>query len=180
MVAEIKSLDPRPGFAFDPPLASRGAGHLMRRRLDGAGPSSLNAETCRGCVVNNRYYARISRATLSKTEREYLTDRLQAATGWSNRCTSGRSRSQSRHRDSLQQQDGFFPPWRASAAAADPARHRRRDRDAREHGQPGYHHKYIATPRGLFELKYFFTYGDRRSPGGDAHSAEAVRFRIRA
>ena len=40
--------------------------------------------------------------------------------------------------------------------------------------------KYIATPRGLFELKYFFTQAINSSAGGEAHSAEAVRFRIKA
>src|SRR5205823_12767974 len=39
--------------------------------------------------------------------------------------------------------------------------------------------KYVATPRGLFELKYFFTSAISASLGGEAHSAEAVRFRIR-
>ncbi|MCA8896277.1 MAG: RNA polymerase sigma-54 factor, partial [Amphiplicatus sp.] len=39
--------------------------------------------------------------------------------------------------------------------------------------------KYMATPRGLFELKYFFTAAIASSEGGEAHSAEAVRHRIR-
>jgi RNA polymerase sigma-54 factor len=39
--------------------------------------------------------------------------------------------------------------------------------------------KYIATPRGIFELKYFFTTAIAGS-GGESHSAEAVRHRIRA
>jgi RNA polymerase sigma-54 factor len=40
--------------------------------------------------------------------------------------------------------------------------------------------KYMATPRGIFELKYFFTTAIASSDsGGDAHSAEAVRDRIR-
>jgi RNA polymerase sigma-54 factor len=39
--------------------------------------------------------------------------------------------------------------------------------------------KYIATPRGIFELKYFFTSAIAGAAGGDAHSAEAVRFRIK-
>ncbi len=39
--------------------------------------------------------------------------------------------------------------------------------------------KYMATPRGLFELKYFFTASIASHKGGDAHSAEAVRFRIK-
>ena len=40
--------------------------------------------------------------------------------------------------------------------------------------------KFMATPRGLYELKYFFTSAIQSVSGGDAHSAEAVRFRIKA
>jgi RNA polymerase sigma-54 factor len=39
--------------------------------------------------------------------------------------------------------------------------------------------KYLATPRGMFELKFFFTSAIQSSEGGEAHSAEAVRHRIR-
>ena len=39
--------------------------------------------------------------------------------------------------------------------------------------------KYIATPRGTFELKYFFTTAIAGTHGGESHSAEAVRHRIR-
>ena len=39
--------------------------------------------------------------------------------------------------------------------------------------------KYMATPRGIFEMKYFFTASIPASGGGEAHSAEAVRHRIR-
>jgi len=40
--------------------------------------------------------------------------------------------------------------------------------------------KYMATPRGLLELKYFFTSAIASAAGGEAHSAEAVRFKIKA
>lgn len=39
--------------------------------------------------------------------------------------------------------------------------------------------KYMATPRGIFEMKYFFTSAIANANGGDAHSAEAVRHRIK-
>jgi RNA polymerase sigma-54 factor len=39
--------------------------------------------------------------------------------------------------------------------------------------------KFIATPHGIFELKYFFTSSIPASGGGEAHSAEAVRHRIK-
>ena len=39
--------------------------------------------------------------------------------------------------------------------------------------------KYMATPRGVFEMKYLLHLGDPGGQGGEAHSAEAVRHRIR-
>jgi RNA polymerase sigma-54 factor len=180
MVAEIKSLDPRPGFAFDPPLAQPVVPDIiMRAQPDGSWAVELNAETLPRVLVNNRYYARVTRAALSKTERDYLIDRLQAA-NWLVKSLHQRAITILKVASEIvRQQDGFF-----------------------RHGVPslrplilrdiadaiGMHestvsrvttNKYIATPRGLFELKYFFTSAIAASRGGDAHSAEAVRFRIR-
>jgi RNA polymerase sigma-54 factor len=39
--------------------------------------------------------------------------------------------------------------------------------------------KYIATPRGVFELKFFFTSAIQSSEGGEAHSAASVRHKIK-
>jgi RNA polymerase sigma-54 factor len=40
--------------------------------------------------------------------------------------------------------------------------------------------KYIATPRGVFELKFFFTSSIASSDGTAAHSAESVRHKIKS
>jgi RNA polymerase sigma-54 factor len=37
----------------------------------------------------------------------------------------------------------------------------------------------MSTPRGVFEFKYFFTSAISAVDGGESHSAEAVRHRIR-
>ena len=39
--------------------------------------------------------------------------------------------------------------------------------------------KFIACPRGIFELKYFFTAAIAGADGESSHSAEAVKHRIR-
>ena len=39
--------------------------------------------------------------------------------------------------------------------------------------------KYMATSRGTFEMKFFFTASIAATNGGEAHSAEAVRHRIK-
>jgi len=115
----------------------------------------------------------------SKVEREYLTDRLQAA-NWLVKSLHQRATTILKvATEIVSQQDGFF---RLGVQALRPLILR----DIAD--AIGMHestvsrvttNKYMATPRGLFELKYFFTSSIAASHGGDAHSAEAVRFRIR-
>ena len=180
MVAEIKSLDPRPGHAFDPPLAHPVIPDIiMRAQAQGGWLVELNADTLPRVLVNNRYYARISHVVRSKAEREYLTDRLQAA-NWLIKSLHQRATTILKvATEIVGQQDGFF---RRGVEALRPLILR----DIAD--AIGMHestvsrvttNKYMATPRGLFELKYFFTSSIAASHGGDAHSAEAVRFRIR-
>jgi RNA polymerase sigma-54 factor len=180
MVAEIKSLDPRPGHAFDPPLAQPVIPDIiMRAQPQGDWLVELNADTLPRILVNNRYYARVSHAVRNKAEREYLTDRLQAA-NWLVKSLHQRATTILKvATEIVSQQDGFF---RHGVQALRPLILR----DIAD--AIGMHestvsrvttNKYMATPRGLFELKYFFTSSIAASHGGDAHSAEAVRFRIR-
>jgi RNA polymerase sigma-54 factor len=180
MIAEIKSLDPRPGLAFDPPQAQPIVPDIMvRAQPDGGWLVELNTDTLPRVLINNRYYARINRAARSKTERDYLTDRLQAA-NWLVKSLHQRATTILKvATEIVEQQDAFF---RQGVQALRPLILR----DIAD--AIGMHestvsrvttNKYIATPRGLFELKYFFTSAIAASRGGEAHSAEAVRFRIR-
>ena len=180
MIAEVKSLDPRPGLAFDPPQAQPIVPDILMRPQPGGGwLIELNAETLPRVLVNNRYYARVSRAARDKGARDYLTDRLQAA-NWLVKSLHQRATTILKVASEIvDQQDGFF---RHGVQSLRPLILR----DIAD--AIGMHestvsrvtsNKYIATPRGMFELKYFFTSAIAASRGGEAHSAEAVRFRIR-
>ena len=180
MIAEIKSLDPRPGLAFDPPLAQPVVPDiLMRAQPEGGWVIELNAETLPRVLVNNKYHARISQAARSKAEKDYLTDRLQAA-NWLVKSLHQRATTILKvAAEIVRQQDGFF---RRGVQSLRPLILR----DIAE--AIGMHestvsrvtsNKHMATPRGLYELKYFFTSSIPASSGGDAHSAEAVRHLIR-
>jgi len=180
MIGEIKALDPRPGLAFDPPLAQTVVPDiLMRAQPQGGWLVELNSDTLPRVLVNNRYYARVSKGARSKADRDYLTDRLHAA-NWLIKSLHQRATTILKvATEIVRQQDGFF---RHGVQALRPLILR----DIAD--AIGMHestisrvtnNKYIATPRGLFELKYFFTSAIGASHGGDAHSAEAVRFRIR-
>ena len=180
MIGEIKSLDPRPGLAFDPPQAQPIVPDiLMRPQPDGGWIVELNAETLPRVLVNNRYYAKVNRAARNKGEREYIADRMQAA-NWLVKSLHQRATTILKVASEIvEQQDGFF---RLGVQSLRPLILR----DIAD--AIGMHestvsrvtsNKYIATPRGLLELKYFFTSAIAASRGGEAHSAEAVRFRIR-
>ncbi len=180
MIGEIKQLDPRPGLAFDPPLAQPVVPDiLMRAEPQGGWIVELNAETLPRVLVNNRYHAEVSRATRNKAEKDYLSDRLQAA-NWLVKSLHQRATTILKvAAEIVRQQDGFF---RRGVQSLRPLILR----DIAD--AIGMHestvsrvtsNKHMATPRGLYELKYFFTSSIPGSRGGDAHSAEAVRHRIR-
>ena len=181
MINEIKSLDPRPGLAFDPPLAQPVVPDiLMRAPPEGGWIVELNAETLPRVLVNNSYYARIRQATRSKADKDYLTERLHAA-NWLVKSLHQRASTILKvAAEIVRQQDAFFRygvPSLRPLILRDIA------------GAIGMHestisrvtsNKYMATPRGLYELKYFFTSAIAASGGSSAHSAKAVRHRIRA
>jgi RNA polymerase sigma-54 factor len=180
MIAEIKALDPKPGLALDPVTAQIVVPDIiMRPQPHGTWLIELNSETLPRVLVNNRYFARVSRASLNKPDRDYLIDRLQAA-NWLVKSLHQRATTILKvAAEIVEQQNGFF---RHGVRALKPLILR----DIAD--AIGMHestvsrvttNKYIATPRGLFELKFFFTSAIAASRGGEAHSAEAVRFRIK-
>jgi RNA polymerase sigma-54 factor len=180
MIAAIKALDPRPGYAFDPPLAQPVVPDiLMRARPQGGWTVELNPETLPRVLINHRYHREISQATRNKAEKDYLSERFNAA-NWLVRSLHQRATTILKvAAEIVRQQDAFF---RRGVRALRPLILR----DVAD--AIGMHestvsrvtaNKYMATPRGLFELKYFFTSAIPASRGGDAHSAEAVRSRIR-
>jgi RNA polymerase sigma-54 factor len=74
----------------------------------------------------------------------------------------------------------LLPPRRRASPPADPARRGGGGRDARKHRSAASPPTSTSPrPRGTFELKYFFTTAIAGTAGGEAHSAESVRFRIR-
>jgi RNA polymerase sigma-54 factor len=154
MITEIKSLDPRPGLAFDPPLAQPVVPDiLMRAQPDGGWIVELNAETLPRVLVNNRYCAQIRRATRSKAEKDYLTERLHAAK-WLVKSLHQRATTILKvAAEIVRQQDAFF---RHGVQSLRPLILR----DIAD--AIGMHestisrvtsNKYMASPRGLYELK---------------------------
>jgi RNA polymerase sigma-54 factor len=181
MIREIQSLDPQPGLAFDPPLAQPVVPDiLMWAQPKGGWVVELNGETLPRVLVNKSYYTQVCRATRNKAEKDYLIERLHAA-NWLVKSLHQRAITILKvAAEIVRQQDAFF---RRGVPSLRPLILR----DIAD--AIGMHestisrvtsNKYMATPRGLYELKYFFTSAIPASGGNAAHSAEAVRHRIRA
>jgi len=179
MVAEIKALNPKPGLAFDKAAPEVVVPDVLLRALpDGAWAVELNSESLPRVLVNNRYYAEVSGATRNKKEKEYLSERYQSA-NWLVKALHQRATTILKvSREIVRQQDGFLrhgvqhlkPLVLRDIATAIEMHESTVSRVTTN--------KYILTPRGIYELKYFFT-SAIAAASGEAHSAEAVRFRIR-
>src|SRR5487761_1798094 len=179
MVAEIKALNPKPGLAFDKAAAEIVVPDVLLRALpDGSWAVELNSESLPRVLVNNRYYAEVSGATRNKKEKEYLSERYQSA-NWLVKALHQRATTILKvSREIVRQQDGFLrhgvqhlkPLVLRDIATAIEMHESTVSRVTTN--------KYILTPRGIYELKYFFT-SAIAAASGEAHSAEAVRFRIR-
>jgi len=181
MIAELKRLNPKPGHAFgSEPVQPVIPDVFVRAAPDGTWLIELNSETLPRVLVNNRYLAQVSKSAARDEDKAYLSQ-CQANANWLVKSLDQRARTILKvAREIVRQQDAFLVlgvqhlrPINLRTVA-----------DAIEMHESTVSrvtsNKYMATPRGTFELKYFFTTAIASSEtGGDAHSAEAVRDRIK-
>ena len=180
MLAELRALDPRPGRAFDfTPVQSVVPDVFVKRGNDGGWQVELNSDVLPRVLVNRVYYASISKKTRDAEEKTFLVDCLNTA-NWLTKSLDQRAQTILKvATEIVKQQDGFLRhgishlrPMTLKTVATEIEMHESTVSRVTAN-------KYIATPRGLFEMKYFFTTALNSSSGGDDHSAEAVRHRIR-
>ena len=180
MLAEIRQLDPKPGLAFDSgPVETVVPDVFVRRGPDGAWQIELNSETLPKVLVNRVYYATVTKKARNPAEKAFLSDCLQTA-NWLTKSLDQRAQTILKvAAEIVRQQDGFLThgiahlrPMTLKMVAETIDMHESTVSRVTAN-------KYIATPRGLYELKYFFTTAIASSDGGNDHSAEAVRHRIR-
>ncbi len=178
MIGEIRALDPKPAATWDSQPAQLVIPDiLMRAGPDGTWLIELNPLTMPRVLVNERFYARVA-PRARKEERVFLTERLANA-NWLVRSLQQRAQTILRvAAEIVRQQDGFLQHGVAHLRPLilrDIAEAVEMHESTVSRVTSG---KYIATPRGTYELKYFFTTA-LHGTDGEEHSAEAVRHRIR-
>jgi len=183
MIGEIRALNPKPGLAFDTtpvqpvvpdvfvrPNAATGGWHV-----------ELNSDTLPRVLVNTRYYAKVHSTARSKDDKTFLSECLTTA-NWLVKSLDQRAKTILKVASEIvRQQDAFLVhgvhhlrPLNLRAIAEAIEMHESTVSRVTAN-------KYMATPRGIFEMKYFFTAAIQAVGNGEeAHSAEAVRHRIKA
>jgi RNA polymerase sigma-54 factor len=179
MVREIKALDPKPGLTFRHETSQPVVPDVfVRRAPDGAWLVELNSETLPRVLVNNRYFSRISDAAKNKTEQTYLAGCLTAA-NWLVRALEQRANTILKvSTEIVRHQEAFLvhgvrhlKPLNLRTIADAIGMHESTVSRVTSN-------KFMSTPRGILELKFFFTASLSSSDGNEAHSAKAVRDRI--
>ncbi|HET6608405.1 MAG TPA: RNA polymerase factor sigma-54 [Rhodopila sp.] len=180
MIMEVRALDPKPGASYDIAPARVVVPDLLMRKLpDETWIIELNPDTMPRVLVNERFYATIA-PKAKKEDKTFLSERLANA-NWLVRSLQQRAQTILKvASEIIRQQDAFL---RLGVAYLRPLILRDIAEAVELHESTVSRvtaNKYIATPRGTFELKYFFTTAIQGTNGTEAHSAEAVRHRIRS
>ncbi|ALG70157.1 RNA polymerase sigma54 factor [Azospirillum thiophilum] len=180
MVVDIRKLNPKPALAFDHTPAQLVTPDILMRPNPGGGwLIDLNPDTLPRVLVNHRYFARISDGARNKADKEYISERFQSA-NWLVKSLHQRATTILKvASEIIRQQDAFFihgvshlrPLILRDIAEAIGMHESTVSRVTTN--------KFMATQRGVFELKYFFTSAIQGADGQASHSAEAVRHRIK-
>ena len=180
MIDEVRALNPKPGYAYGGGTVQAVVPDIyVRKGPDGMWKVELNSGNLPRVLVNQHYYAEISVDATREEDKLFLSEQMTNA-NWLIKSLDQRARTILKVASEIvRQQDGFFAygirhlrPLNLKAVADAIEMHESTVSRATAN-------KYMATPRGLFELKYFFTASIASSSGGEAHSAESVRHRIK-
>jgi RNA polymerase sigma-54 factor len=178
MLAEIRQLNPKPGSNFDAGVSESIVPDIVvSPAADGSWQVELNPDTLPRVLVNQSYLSRVSK---TGEDHAFLADCLQNA-NWLTRSLDQRAKTIMKvAKEIVRQQDAFLiagvdhlRPLNLKTVAGAIKMHESTVSRVTTN-------KYMLTPRGLFELKYFFSVSIGAVEGGDSHSAEAVRHKIRA
>jgi len=179
MIAELRRLDPKPGAGFDAtPPQPLIPDVLMRAAQGGGWLLELNQATMPRLLVNQSFYARVA-PRAGRADKVFLSEHLQSA-NWLVKALQQRAQTILKvAAEIVNRQEAFFQhgvshlrPLILRDVAAVVEMHESTVSRVTAN-------KYIVTPRGIFELKFFFTTAIAGTTG-ESHSAEAVRHRLRA
>ncbi len=181
MVLELRKLNPKPGHAFgSDPVMPVVPDVFVRAARDGSWAVELNNDTLPKVLVNNQYSVNVARGAKATQDKQFMAEAHANAT-WLVKSLDQRAKTILKvAREIVTQQDAFLVlgvqhlrPISLKTVAEAIEMHESTVSRVTSN-------KYMSTPRGTFELKYFFTTAIASSnTDGDSHSSESVRHRIK-
>jgi RNA polymerase sigma-54 factor len=172
----IQELEPHPGRGFNSDEARYITPDIHVDKRNGEWIISLNEDGMPDLRIS-RYYQKVIKGA-SKTDKEYLLDKLRGAEFLIRSIHKRRQTIRKVMESILKFQRDFFEygvdrlrPLVLQDVADDIQRHMSTVSRATTN-------KYVHTPHGLFELKFFFSAAVKQQAGGDM-AAEAIRSRIK-
>ena len=180
MIAEVRALNPKPAQDFvHEILRTIEPDVLMNESSSGGWNIELNPDTLPRVLVNNTYCFHVSNKMESKEDKSYVMEQAQSA-NWLVKAVDQRANTILKVASEIvQRQELFFKKgvkYLKPLILRDIA-------DAIEMHESTVSrvtsNKFIATPRGVLEMKYFFTTAISSTQNGEMHSAEAVRHQIK-
>jgi RNA polymerase sigma-54 factor len=180
MIAEVRALDPKPALKFEHGVSQTVIPDVfMTPNPEGGWRVELNSDTLPRVLINHTYYAQLNSNAASKTEKTFVAERFQSAS-WLVRALEQRATTILKVATSLvEKQDAFF---RKGITHLKPLVLRDIAEATEMHESTVSrvtNNKFISTPRGIYELKYFFSQGLTDASGEAGTSAESVRYRIK-
>ena len=177
VVALIRTLQPRPGAALFEETADYEVPDVLVRKRQGRWLVELNPETLPKVRINNTY-ASLIKSVPTGPDKDYLRDNLQEAKWFLKSLQTRHDTLLKVATKIVEVQQGFLehgPMAMKPLILADIAE----QVDLHESTISRVtNRKYLATPQGLFELKYFFSSHVGTSTGGEV-SSTAIRALIR-
>jgi RNA polymerase sigma-54 factor len=181
MIGELRALEPKPGLRFGRVNVQPVVPDVyIRPARDGGWHVELNTETLPRVLVNRSYYSLVSKTARNDKDKGYLLDCLQSA-NWLVKSLDQRARTILKVAEEIvRQQDAFLThgvqhlrPINLKTVAEQIKMHESTVSRVTSN-------KYVSTPRGIYELKYFFTSAIQSADSEtEAHSSEAVRHRLK-
>ena len=180
MIAELKALTPRPGAGFGGEPAQTVVPDVhVRPDPAGGWRVELNADTLPRLLIDKRYHGLVQAGARSDTEKTFVAE-CAAQASWLVKSLDQRAKTILKvSSEIVRQQDAFLAfgveflrPLNLKTVADAIGMHESTVSRVTSN-------KYVSTPRGVFELKFFFTAAIQSVDGASTHSAEAVRHRIK-
>lgn len=181
MISEIQALNPKPGMIFGGSVVQTVIPDVyIRKSPKGTWQVELNNDTLPKVLLNNTYFAEVKKVTTQKKDKEYLAD-CMASANWLIKALDQRARTILKVSTELvKQQTDFFEkgikylrPLNLRTIAEAIEMHESTVSRVTAN-------KYIATNRGTFEMKYFFTTAIAALNNDQSHSSESVKYHIKS